>query len=67
MGDPGTCWVEAGNQTGYPEAPQVESSLKHLYLDTYIEAAELGLRGQIQVEIKTSEFRSLHVGERYVS
>lgn len=63
MGDPGICQVEAGDQTGYPGPPPVESSLKHLYLDTYTEAAGLGPRGKIQIEIKTSAFRSLRGGE----
>lgn len=35
------------------------SSGVHLYLDTCIEAGNLGLRSKIQVEIKTS---SLHLG-----
>jgi len=55
--------VEAGDQIGCPGAPPVEFSFKHLYLDTHIEAAKLSLRGKIQVEMKTSAFRSQHVGE----
>lgn len=59
MADPGACQVESGDQIEYPGSQPVESSLKYLYLDAYIEAAEVGLRGKIQVEIQSSAFRSL--------
>lgn len=63
MGDPGTCWVEAGGQIGYPGTSPVESSSKYLYLDTCTEASESGVRDKIQVEVQASAFRSPHVGE----
>lgn len=37
----------------------MESSLKYLYLDACVEEAEVGLRGKIEIEIKSSVFRSL--------
>ena len=59
MADPGTCQAFYGDQVEYPGSQPVESSLKYLYLDASVEAAEVGLRGKIQAEIKSSAFRSL--------
>lgn len=59
MADLGTCQVESEDQIEYPEPQPADSCFKYLYLDANIETAEVGLRGKIQVEIKSSIFRSL--------
>lgn len=59
MEDPGTCQMESEDQIEYPDSQPSESSLKYLSLDANIEAAEVGLVGKIQVEIKSSSFKSL--------
>lgn len=51
--------MESEDQIEYPDSQPSESSLKYLSLDANIEAAEVGLVGKIQVEIKSSSFKSL--------